>query len=128
MPYNQPSAAFDLVTRFLSKKSFIDDEMTQIRAPNHGSNKKKDEDTSSSSLFMMNEVAPPASASSSTLGLPSNSSSTDFMSHMHVALFSFLAGLFFAGVAMRLQNSRSRRSQRANYERIPDTAGAAAME
>ena len=46
---------------------------------------------------------------------------------MHVALFSFLAGLFFAVVAMRSQNNGSRRSQRANYERIPDTA-ASAME
>ena len=115
------------MTRFLSKKSFIDEEMAQIRAPNQSSKnkKKEDDDTSSSNLFVMNEIAP--QASTSTLGLPSNSSSSDMMSHMHVALFSFLAGLFFAVVAMRSQNNGSRRSQRANYERIPDTA-ASAME
>ena len=142
VPYNQPESAYDLLTRFLSKKSFIDEKLPQIRVPDQQgnypiSNKAETSTTatpeSGNALSMMDAAIASPSSFDESASIPNfgessggvvngdNSSNHNQMvlSHWHVGLISFLVGMFFAVVAVRLQDRN--RSRRSSYQRIPDS-------
>lgn len=144
MKRSQPAPAYDLLVRFLTQKSMIDEELPQVRSsqpvqPNQPSwlhlypqGKHAYDDSFSQSPILSptnNEASSTtieASLSPSTGGTTGSSSSSIVpalhSSHMGL-MMAFLAGLGVALVIANIVNRRTDRSRRvAGYSAVPDTA------
>jgi Serine carboxypeptidase len=117
VPYNQPGPASDLVTRFLTKKSFIDMELPQIRI------KTQTHRTSFSDRISKVEIAsiteqPTFSSKAEISGFGALFSVAKQHETALVAIFSMFAGFIVAVLVMRRGGGRGHNA--AGYQRVPD--------
>jgi hypothetical protein len=104
VPYNQPGPAFDLLTRFLVKTSFIDVELPQIRT-------KPDAQTLLEGLMTTTDTAVLNSSEPHSLELHSGRWDSPLM-----AVASFLVGVVCTLFLIR------GRGQRRHYQSVPNVA------
>jgi Serine carboxypeptidase len=122
VPYNQPGPAYDLLTRFLTKTSFIDLELPQIRIKplsSHGSLSDRISKVESASISLPEQPM----FSWSKVEITGFGGSFSSVAKQHetalVAIVSMFVGFILAVLVMR-RGGGGRGRTAAGYQRVPD--------
>jgi hypothetical protein len=143
---SQPAPAYDLLVRFLTQKSMIDEELPQVRSSKpitpdqlpwlqlYPQGKKAYEESFAQSPYLDQNSESSLVATTASLSGESSHRHSSTMAMMdspvpsstnhHVGLLvSFLAGLVVALMAANFMNRRSER-RRTGYSSVPDSSSA----
>lgn len=122
VPYNQPGPAYDLVTRFLTKKSFIDMELPKIRIQALSRSSVSVSVNSKTESISNVEESTSSDADLSIAGGGGAFSVGKQHETALVAIVSMFVGFVLAMLVMRRGGSgpSTRRINTAGYQRVPD--------